>query len=97
MHTRPAVGDYPEYFQGYIDKLPDGDVLDLLRVRHARMRELLVNAGESKGAFAYAEGKWTVKQLVSVSYWPQSGPALGLQATPSHWQPGSPLQLMSSR
>ena len=64
MLPRPTTGDHPDYFQPYVDLAPDGDVLRQLTAQASRMRRMLADAGERKGAFAYAEGKWTVKQIV---------------------------------
>lgn len=64
MLTRPATSDYAEYFQGYVDRVPDGDVLALLPEQCARMQKLLRAATEEQGDFAYAPEKWSVKRLV---------------------------------
>jgi len=64
MLTRPAAGEFADYFQGYVDRVPDGDVLALLPSQCQRMQKLLQNATEQQGNFAYAPGKWSVKRLV---------------------------------
>lgn len=64
MLTRPKIGDYSDYFQGYIDRVPDGDVLAMLPQQAERMIALMKNATEEQGNYAYAEGKWSVKRLL---------------------------------
>lgn len=64
MLTRPAAGDYSDYFQGYVDRVPDGDVLALLPAQCERMQALLRTASEEQGNHCYEPGKWSVKRLV---------------------------------
>ena len=64
MICRPRPGDYPEFFAGYVARVPDEDVLQGLRAQGARTAAVLRGAGEAKGAYAYAEGKWSVKRLL---------------------------------
>lgn len=61
---RPTAGDHAAFFQGYVDRVPDGDVLRQLRTQGDEMLRLLAAAGEDRGAYRYADGKWTVKQVV---------------------------------
>lgn len=63
MLTRPSPADYADYFQGYVDRVPDGDVLAQLEPQCDRMQRLLRGVGEERGGFTYAPGKWTVKRL----------------------------------
>ena len=63
MLTRPAIGDYSDYFQGYIDRVPDGNVMTVLTEQGERMAALLHAASEEQGNFCYAPGKWSVKRL----------------------------------
>ncbi len=62
--NRPAPSEYASYFQGYIDRVPDGDVQAQLEPQGRATCTLLAGIGEAKGRFAYAPGKWTVKRLV---------------------------------
>lgn len=64
MLPRPGPDDYAAAFRPYVDRVPDGDVLQHLREQGPRTIALLGNLGEAKGAYRYAEGKWTVKQLL---------------------------------
>lgn len=61
---RPTAGDHSAFFQGYVDRVPDGDVLHQLREQGDRMGRLLAIAGEPRGEHRYAPGKWSVKQVV---------------------------------
>jgi hypothetical protein len=61
---RPDPSEYASFFQGYIDRVPDGDVLQHLERQGRATCALLAPIGEAKGAYAYAPGKWTVKRLL---------------------------------
>ena len=61
---RPGPGDHPSFFQAYIDRVPEGDLLAHLERQGRAVCELLAGIGEAKGASAYAPGKWTVKRVL---------------------------------
>lgn len=61
---RPNAGDYAPYYESYI-KLVDGDdILRILNEQSKRTQDILNSFSEHKGNFRYADGKWTVKEVV---------------------------------
>ena len=64
MTPRPAPGDYADFFDGYVARVPDGDVLEGLLEQGQRMARMVRAAGESCGDYAYEEGKWSIKRLL---------------------------------
>lgn len=64
MIPRPQPGEYSDYFDGYVARVPDGDVLQGLVDQRDRMAALMRAAGDAKGDYAYADGKWPVKRLL---------------------------------
>jgi hypothetical protein len=60
---RPAQSDYPEYFHKYVALVPEDDVLPVLESQIAVVDALPVQTGERE-TFAYAPGKWTVRELL---------------------------------
>ena len=58
--SRPTPKDYPAYYQQYIQKVPEGDLLQYLKTTDISELEALE---EESWSFAYAEGKWTIKEL----------------------------------
>ena len=61
---KPEIGDYAPYYERYI-KLVDGDdILKILNDQSKRTQDVLNSFSEHKGNFRYAEGKWTVKEVV---------------------------------
>lgn len=55
--------DYPVYYKAYIDSVSD-DVLTELQDQIDLFSKFLRGIPADKASFAYAEGKWTVKELV---------------------------------
>jgi hypothetical protein len=62
--ARPDVSEYAPFYAGYVSKVPDGDVLDLLARQADETAALLSGLSETQAAFRYAPGKWSVKQVV---------------------------------
>ncbi len=61
---RPQPGEYDAYYQKYIDLVPQGDIRTVLRVQLTDTLVLLRAVSEQKAAYRYAEGKWSIKQVV---------------------------------
>lgn len=64
MLTRPEQTEYVSYYQQYIDKVPDGAILDTLERQVAHTLELLSGIDDKKANHRYASDKWSIKQLV---------------------------------
>jgi len=64
ISTRPAAGEYAEYYARYIALVPTGHLLAHLRAQRERTAELLASLDEEGGARRYAPGKWSVKQVI---------------------------------
>lgn len=61
---RPSPNEYAPYYGKYIELVPDGPILDLLRSQMAETLNLLRSIPEAKGSHAYAPGKWMIKEVV---------------------------------
>ncbi|TJY44145.1 DinB family protein [Cohnella pontilimi] len=64
MNQRPSEEEYAGDFGEYIRLVPEGNIIDILLTQEKQTTELLASLTESKGAYRYAEGKWTVKEVV---------------------------------
>jgi uncharacterized damage-inducible protein DinB len=62
--TRPGPGEFKPYFGTYIDKVPDGDVVSVLEAGIGTTRKLLGSVSEERGGYRYAEGKWSLKEVI---------------------------------
>lgn len=60
--NRPQIQEYPEAFSNYIN-LVERDVIEILNNQISDFTNLLNNLVE-KADYAYAPGKWTIKELV---------------------------------
>lgn len=59
-----SSAEYPEYYQNYIDQLPQEDLLHLLRNQKLQMLSFLAKLKNESLSFSYAEGKWTVAEVI---------------------------------
>ena len=64
LASPPAADEYLAYYQKYIDQVPAGDVLDTLEAQLADTVALLDRFGEARAGHRYAEGKWSVREVV---------------------------------
>jgi uncharacterized damage-inducible protein DinB len=63
---RPEAGEYDPYYDGYISQVSDGeDLLAVMESQPADLRSLFKQFPEERGTHAYADGKWTVKEVLS--------------------------------
>ncbi|HRI02176.1 MAG TPA: DinB family protein [Pyrinomonadaceae bacterium] len=63
--NRPETHEFAPYYNTYISLIEDNAVLPVLDAQTAEIRALLSDLPEEKGTYAYADGKWTIKQLLS--------------------------------
>lgn len=61
---RPVPGEYAPSYTPYVAAVPEGDVLVFLQVQFDEVSALFSNLSEAEGAFRYAPGKWTLKDLL---------------------------------
>lgn len=64
--SRPAKTEYSEFYQPYLDVIPEGDsgLKKLLESSLEAFNSLFENLDSDKENYRYAEGKWTVKELL---------------------------------
>ncbi|HTH50341.1 MAG TPA: DinB family protein [Pyrinomonadaceae bacterium] len=63
---RPDPSEYAPYYQGYIDQTTtEEDLLTVMDGQANELRSVVGSLPEDRGSFAYAEGKWTIKELLS--------------------------------
>ncbi len=61
---KPNSEEYAAYYSTYVDKVPENDLLLNLRQIHHDTQELLWSLDESQGNYRYADGKWTIKEVL---------------------------------
>lgn len=62
--SRPGKTEYDPYYETYVSLVPEGDIVDILEAQAGEVNELFSSLPEEKGPYAYAEGKWTIKELL---------------------------------
>jgi hypothetical protein len=62
---RPDKTEHHHYYSNYIDQVPDGDVLALLRTSIDETAGLLKNQPATIGDHRYAPGKWTIREVIN--------------------------------
>ena len=60
---RPAASDYSPAFGNYIDLCPEEDVLGAIEQQSSETQRLLASVDEARGAYRYADGKWSIKEV----------------------------------
>lgn len=64
LTARPEPDEYPESYRSYIARVPKGDLLAHLARHIEDTRALLAPLPPEKARFRYAEGKWSVTEVV---------------------------------
>ena len=63
--TKPDINEYPPFYQPYIDVLvQDKGILEMLESSLELFEQILYEIPEDLEEFQYAEGKWTIKEIV---------------------------------
>jgi hypothetical protein len=62
--SRPAENEYAAHYAGYVAGVPDGDVVELLQRQGSDAAALLGRVSEDRSHFRYAEGKWTIREVI---------------------------------
>jgi len=61
---RPEKEEYDPYYEGYVSLVPDGNIVEIMERQSGELREIFAAIPDEKGPYAYAEGKWTIKELL---------------------------------
>ncbi len=61
---RPSASEYAPFYHGYISSLPDGSILETLERQTGETMALITRIPEARGTHRYAEGKWSIKEVL---------------------------------
>lgn len=61
---KTTEADYAPFYAGYVKQIPPSTVHEILSTDVSMMERLFEVVSEEKANEAYAEGKWTIKELV---------------------------------
>lgn len=62
--ARPQPNDYAAYYQTYVSKVQGDSIQEIINNHSAAVLAFYNGIPEDKGDYRYAEGKWTVKELL---------------------------------
>ena len=62
--SRPDLSRVPEFYHGYISSVKENDLLTGLKSSTKNLFELLKSIPPGKQGYRYADGKWTIKEVV---------------------------------
>lgn len=62
--NRPEKQEYAEFYKNYVSLVPEIDVVGALENQTADLQNLLAGVSDEKATFRYAEGKWSIKELL---------------------------------
>ncbi|RKR81349.1 DinB family protein [Mucilaginibacter gracilis] len=61
---KPQPGDYVPFHETYISKVGEGSILTILQNQQQQTYQFFKSLTTERAAYAYAEGKWTIKQTL---------------------------------
>ncbi len=64
MMTRPGKDEYAEFYETYVSLVEESNIISALQNQPEELRELLGGVSAEKEDFRYAEGKWSMKELL---------------------------------
>jgi uncharacterized damage-inducible protein DinB len=64
MINRPQPDEYSAFAARYVDLVGNGPIIEILEYQQQMTYNFFLRIDPGKAAYAYAEGKWTVKQIV---------------------------------
>ncbi|WP_409295555.1 DinB family protein [Peribacillus sp. SCS-26] len=64
MKKSIGTDEYAPYYAGYIELVPDGNLLEILKEQMDLTIELLNGITEEQALYRYAEGKWSLKEII---------------------------------
>ncbi len=64
MLQRPEKNEYAEFYANYVSLVEETDVVSALQNQAGELQNLFAGISAEKENFRYAEGKWSVKELL---------------------------------
>ncbi len=64
LRARPDATEYASFYASYVDRVPAGDVVALLRADGRELISVIGGIPESRGGHRYADQKWSVRELI---------------------------------
>lgn len=65
MMRRPERSEFAEYYSTYVDKVPDGDIRQILEAQSIEVPALLGAIPEAQADHRYAPDKWSIREVLA--------------------------------
>jgi uncharacterized damage-inducible protein DinB len=62
--AKPIASEFPSFYKRYIDLVPEGNLVDMMATSQKKTALLVQNLSQDQLEFRYAEGKWTIKDII---------------------------------
>jgi len=62
--ARPRPEEYNAYYETYISEVADGRLMETLAAQRDETAALLAGVTEAQASYRYAEGKWSLKEVI---------------------------------
>jgi len=62
--NRPEKNEYAAFYETYVSLVEETDIIYALHKQSSELQNLLIGVSEEKENFRYAEGKWSVRELL---------------------------------
>ncbi|MFN2393344.1 MAG: DinB family protein [Pyrinomonadaceae bacterium] len=62
--NRPEKTEYDAYYEKYVSLVEETDIVSALENQLNDLQNLLAAVSEEKSFYGYAEGKWTIKEVI---------------------------------
>jgi len=64
QRTRPDATEYAPFYAGYVARVPEVDIVSVLRDSGGEITGALAAIPETRGGFRYAPEKWSVREVI---------------------------------
>lgn len=62
---KPETSEYAPFYSTYVDLITEPGIVAVLESQPTELQDMFTGRTESDGEFAYAEGKWSIKEVLS--------------------------------
>ncbi len=62
---RPETTEYAPYYERYVSLIGETDITAVLEAQPTELQDIFTPLSEEDALFAYDEGKWTMKEVIS--------------------------------
>jgi hypothetical protein len=64
MMSRPDPKEYAPFYAGYIARVPEGSILEILERQPGEVRRALAAVASERETYRYAPEKWSIRELL---------------------------------